>query len=124
MKSDSLKATVAPMILSLSLLTLTGCSEKPKGEIKTLETVKAQAAVNAYDASGSDAAKMEAEKSFIALDQEIKELEIRVDATTGEKRAVAAEKLALLKKRESELRSEFNQAKFNTLVEDVKNSVR
>jgi enoyl-[acyl-carrier-protein] reductase (NADH) len=124
MKSDSIKSSLVPMLLGVSLLSLTGCTEKPKGEIKTLETMKANAAVKAYDATGSDAAKMEAEKSFIALDQEIKELEIRVDATTGEKRAVAAEKLALLKKREDELRSEFNQAKFNTLVEDVKNSVR
>lgn len=110
--------------LGAVLITLAACSEKPKAEIKTLETVNAQNAVSDYNAIGTDASKQLAEKAFLSLDQEIKELEIRVESTTGEKRQEAANKLAELKTRESEIRTDFNEAKFNTLIEDIKNSVR
>ena len=110
--------------LGAVLVALAACSEEPKSEIKTLETVKAQGAVDAYDSSGSKASKLQAEKAFVALEREIKELEIRVNATTGDKRAEAAGKLAQLRKRESEIRSDFNEAKFNALIQDIKDSVR
>jgi hypothetical protein len=121
LKNRSLLPTIA---FGAILVSLTACSEKPKAQINTLETAKAQTAVNAYDATGSKELKMESEKAFIALDQEIKELEIRVANTSGEKRTEAAEKLAQLKMRESEIRGDFNAAKFNTLIQDIKNSVR
>jgi hypothetical protein len=110
--------------LALVLVSLVACSEKPKAQISTLETAKAQTAVNAYDATGSKELKLESEKAFVALDQEIKELEIRVENSTGEKRVEALEKLTQLKMRASEIRSDFNQAKFNTLIQDIKDSVR
>lgn len=112
------------IVLGATFIALAACSEKPKAKITTLETAKAQSAVNAYDATGSKELKMESEKAFIALDQEIKELEIRVANTSGEKRTEAAEKLAQLKARESEIRADFNAAKFNTLIQDIKDSVR
>lgn len=119
------KISLLPIIaFGAVLVSLTACSEKPKAQIKTLETAKAQAAVNAYDATGSKELKLQSEKAFVALDQEIKELEIRVENTSGEKRAEAADKLAQLKMRESEIRADFNAAKFNTLIQDIKDSVR
>ena len=105
-------------------MALAACSDKPKANIKTLETAKAQAAVDAYDKTGSDALKAQAEKAFLDLDGEIKELEIRVDATTGEQRAEADRKLTELRKRSAEIRADFNAAKFNTLIQDIKDSVR
>lgn len=110
--------------LGAVLVSLAACSEKPKSEIKTLETVKAQGAVDAYDSSGSKASKQQVEKAFLALGQEIKELEIRINATTGDRRAEAADKLEQLKKRESEIRWDFNEAKVNALIQDIKDSVR
>ncbi len=105
-------------------MAIAACSDKPKANIKTLETAKAQAAVDAYDKTGSDALKAQAEKAFLDLDGEIKELEIRVDATTGEQRAEADRKLTELRKRSAEIRADFNAAKFNTLIQDIKDSVR
>lgn len=108
----------------LALLTLTACSEQKKADITTMETVKAEAAVNAYDAAGSNELKLLAETAFADLDREIRELEVRVETTTGEKRAEALYKLTELKKRSSEIRGDFNEAKVKTLIEDVKQSVR
>jgi len=124
MNSTLIKPMAALSILGSLVLFVTACSEKPKAQIKTLETVKAQGAVDAYDATGSKELKLKAEQSFVALDREIKELEVRVEATTGDQRAEAAYKLKELKKRESEIRADFNEAKFNTLINDIKNSVR
>lgn len=111
-------------VVGTAWMALAACSDKPKARIKTLETAQAQAAVDAYDKTGSDALKALAEKAFLDLDGEIKELEIRVDATTGEQRAEADRKLTELRKRSAEIRAEFNAAKFNTLIQDIKDSVR
>ena len=124
MKSIKLQSLSTLLALGTVLIAWTACSEKPKAQIKTMETANAKTAIETYDANGSNALKLQVEKAFVALDQEIKELEVRVEATTGEKRAEAAYKLQELKKRESELRTDFNEAKFNALIQDIKNSVR
>jgi hypothetical protein len=108
----------------LALFTLMACSEQKKADITTLETVKAEAAVNAFDTTGSNELKLKAETAFADLDREIRELEVRVETTVGEKKAEALYKLTELKKRSSEIRGDFNEAKVRTLIEDVKQSVR
>lgn len=116
-----------PFVLAgITCLSLIACNEKtePQADITTAETLKAQAQVNDYSANSSDAQKKKVEVAFAALDQEIKELELRVEATSGEKKAEAQYKLDELKKRRSEIQSDFNEAKFNALVEDIKNAVR
>lgn len=107
-----------------SLTALTACSDNQRANITTPETAKTQSAVQAYDSAGTQDTKLKAERAFAQLDEEIRELEVRVQATTGEKQAEAKYKLDQLKKRESELRGDFNEAKFNTLLKDVKDSVR
>jgi chaperonin cofactor prefoldin len=117
--------TLCPVIILSALLVIPmACSKSSNNEIKTIETVKAQAAVDAYETTGSAELKVQTDKALAELDSEIRELEIRVDSTSGDKRAEAAAKLASLKTRESEIRTNFNIAKFNVLIQDIKDSVR
>lgn len=47
-----------------------------------------------------------------------------VATTTGATQSEAQGKLEELKKRNAELRGDFNEAKFRTLIKDIKESVR
>jgi hypothetical protein len=105
-------------------LVLVGCGSEQKADIKTAETEGTKKAIENYEANSTDAAKAKVEKAFAELDQEIKELEVRVANTVGEARAEANTKLSELKTRKNELRGDFTEAKFKALIEDVKNSVR
>jgi uncharacterized protein HemX len=109
---------------AIGITLLAACSDKQQATIKTAETEKAKAQVEQYNASGSKEDKLEAERAFADLDKEIKELEVRVDATSGEARSEAQNKLDDLRKRKIELRVDFTKAKFNALLEDIKSAVR
>jgi len=117
-------ALLSIVVAGAALVSLAACSDKPKSTLSTNETRQTQSAVNAYDATGSKALKLQADQAFIELDKEIKELEARVATTTGATQSEAQSKLTELKKRHSELRGDFNEAKFNTLIKDIKESVR
>jgi len=110
----------------LAGLTTLACSKKTdsSADITTAETVKAQTQVNNYANNNTEEQKKKVEVALIALDQEIKELELRVEATAGENKAEAEYKLVELKERRSEIKSDYTEAKFNALVEDIKNAVR
>jgi hypothetical protein len=123
-KNLTLSRTVLMSMAAGAMFLATGCSDNRRADINTFETAKAKSAVEAYDSTGTNEMKLKAEKAFADLDKEIKELELRVEATNGGNQAEARYKMNELKKRESELRSDFNEAKFNTLIEDIKNSVR
>lgn len=118
--------TVSLAAFGAALLGLTACSDRsqPRADITTAETLKAQGQVDQYTNNNTDEQKRKIAVAFAALDQEIRELEVRVDATTGEARAEATYKLEELKKRRSQIQSDFNQAKFDGLINDIKNSVR
>lgn len=113
-----------PVMLSGIALIWVGCGPKEPANIKTAETEGTKKAIENYEAKGTDAAKANVEQAFAQLDSEIKELEVRVANTTGDARAEADRKLSELRQRRTELRGDFTEAKFNTLIEDVKNSVR
>ncbi|MES2310270.1 MAG: hypothetical protein V4507_15560 [Verrucomicrobiota bacterium] len=118
--------TCATLVLGGLMLSLVACKDRDnnkKGDIKTFETERAKSAINNYQETGSNDSKAHVEKAFADLDQEIRELEIRVQATTGEKRAEAQYKLDALKKRASELRTDYNETKFNLLIDDIKKTV-
>jgi hypothetical protein len=132
--TDQTPQPPSPKIFSLLPLALAGltvfgfvsCNGKkePQADITTAETVKAQAQVNDYATNNSEEQKKKVEVAFAALDQEIKELELRVEATSGENKAEAQYKLEELKKRRGEIQADYTEAKFNALVEDIKNAVR
>lgn len=106
-----------------SALALTACSKKEEASITTRETEKAKEEIKDFKTDNSAAQKSEVELAFAQLDQEIRELEIRVEKTTGESKAEAAAKLEALKKRKSELQSDYTEAKFKALIEDIKNTL-
>jgi hypothetical protein len=112
--------------LTIAALSLGACRDKrePQADITTAETLKAQTQVNNYAVNNSEEQKKKVAVAFAALDQEIRELEVRVEATTGNDRALAMYKLVELKKRRSEIQSDYNEAKFDALINDIKNSVR
>lgn len=115
---------ILPLVLCGASLLWIGCGSGEPANIKTAETEGTKKAIESYEASGTDAAKAKVDRAFAELDQEIKELEVRVANTTGEARAEANSKLTELKERKNELKVDFTEAKFSTLMEDIKKSVR
>jgi hypothetical protein len=113
-------------LAGMTALSFVACKGKhePQADITTAETEKAQAQVNRYAENNSEEQKKKVEVAFAALDQEIHELEVRVEATTGDSRAEAQYKLGELKKRRAEIQSDYTEAKFNALIDDIKNAVR
>jgi hypothetical protein len=132
MKKQNSIPEKTPVFLKMAALTLVwvaplsflACGSKEKSTMETRETKSAEHAVESYADKPSEAAKADVTEAFAALDKEIAELEARVASTSGEKRAEADVKLQELKQRRSELKGEYTKAKFDALLEDVKNAVR
>jgi len=124
MKTGPSRTWILPALLAGFALIGVGCGSGEKATIKTAETEGTKQAIENYQANSTDAAKAKVEKSFSELDQEIHELEVRVENTSGPARTEADTKLSELKQRRMELRADYTEAKFNALIEDVKNSVR
>jgi TolA-binding protein len=105
-------------------LFLSGCGKREeKPTINTRETENTKGQVEQSKSDMSEGQKAEVEKAFADLEKEIRELEIRVEKTEGEARAEAKYKLDALKIRRDELRKEFNKAKFDALMDDVKSAL-
>jgi hypothetical protein len=108
------------MATSLTLLS-TGCGKQEKAPtMENRETLKTSEEVQAIHTDQSAAQKAEVERAFADLEKEIRELEVRVEKTEGQVQAEARYKIEALKNRRDELRKEYNQAKFDALVSDVK----
>lgn len=103
---------------------LSACSDSEQTGIKTAETERVRTEVEKYNETGSKEDKLETERAFSDLDREIRELEVRVNATGGDARIEAQNKLDELRERKTELRMHFTKAKFNVLLEDIKSAVR
>jgi hypothetical protein len=106
------------------MIAFTGCGEKPQSTMSNRETDKASEAIKDYEKNNSAEQKGRVDLAFAELDQEIRELEIRVERTEGEARAEAARKLEGLRQRKDELKGDFTEAKFKALLEDIKTSVK
>jgi uncharacterized protein HemX len=119
------KGITAAVVLGAVPFLGLGCNSKDEEpKMRTMETENAQKQVNAYESNNSEAQKAQVEQAFAELDKEIRELEVRVENTTGEARAEAQFKLDELRMRKTELRVDYTEAKFKALLEDIKNSVR
>lgn len=105
-------------------LAFLACGPGEKASMENRETKSAENAIESYADKPSEEAKAEVTEAFAALDKEIAELEARVASASGEARAEADVKLQELKQRRSELKGEYTKAKFDALLEDVKNAVR
>ncbi len=131
MKSQTILRPLLVVTAGLAVA-LTGCQSKEKRPtMENLETQRAQQEINQYAdqaaASGNtQATKASAEQvniAFAALDKEIAELEAIASDSSDSRQAEAARKLEALRNRRAELRSEFNQSKFDALVTDVKDAL-
>ena len=102
-----------------------GCakSQQDPAPISTRETQNAQEEVKDYANSPTDEQKARVERAFSELDQEIHELEIRVNKTEGDDKAEADRKLQSLKAKRDDLRTDFTEEKFKALLKEIKESV-
>jgi uncharacterized lipoprotein YehR (DUF1307 family) len=110
-------------IFTLTLIFM-GCGKKEETTFSNRETENAKQEIKAYEKDNSAAQKSEVELAFAELDQEIRELEIRVQKVEGDARVEAQQKLDALRQRKQELKADFTEAKFKALLEDIKNTVK
>jgi len=124
-KTDkAMKIAALAFVWGTPLILMACGSGKEKATLETRETKTTENAIDSYASNATEEAKADVETAFATLDKEIAELEARVAATDGEKRAEAEAKLEQLKQQRNELRGDYTKAKFDALVEDVKNAVR
>jgi uncharacterized lipoprotein YehR (DUF1307 family) len=110
-------------IFVLTLLFM-GCGKKEETTFSNRETENAKKEIKIYEKDNSAAQKSAVELALASLDQEIRELEIRVEKVEGEARVEAQQKLDALRQRKDQLKTDFTEAKFKALLEDIKNTVK
>lgn len=118
-------------LAALPAVLATGCNSRSnKPTMDNIESRRVQHEINQYQnqtASGNDqAAKQTAEEinvAFADLDKEIAELESIASNMNDARRPEAQRKLEALRNRRAELSREYNQAKFDALKADVKETL-
>ncbi|MBP6507144.1 MAG: hypothetical protein KA257_06225 [Opitutaceae bacterium] len=86
-------------------------------------TAGAATDIAVYKLRPTDTNKTEAQAGLKALDGNIDVLEVRVDnMAVGDDRVAAKERLQALKQRRDELHHDFNKARFDALIDDVKHA--
>lgn len=89
------------------------------------EASSAEAATDiaVYKLRPTDTNKEEAKAGLKALEVNIDSLSARIDALpASEERSSALQRLRILKERRAELQSDFNKARFDALIDDVKHA--
>jgi hypothetical protein len=119
-----LKHVVLALAVLLVTLALVSCSKKEEPSFSNRETENAKQEIKTYEHNNSAAQKGAVELAFAELDQEIRELEIRVQKVEGEARVEAQQKLDALRQRKDQLKSDFTEAKFKALVQDIKSTLQ
>lgn len=122
-------STIIKWGLPALFLGLAACNnERPQAtaqgqQLTTPETEQAEEAVKEYKTAKTPANAAQVREALAELDREIAELEALAAKREGEEEAEAQAKLRDLKRQRRDLESQFTQAKFNKLKENVQETL-
>lgn len=92
--------------------------------LTTPETLVGDYRKNQYEKNPSAENARKMDRALYELDSEIRELQELSARTSGDDKARAEEKLALLQRKRNELASDYNEAKYRSAVDEAKAAVK